>query len=66
MKNKMKKFTVLFVITILSFILCGCGESDSAKLDRLTREAEQKKREAQEARDNYNTLKNFMDKYGNQ
>ena len=64
MKNRKKRIIAVLMAVAISLLLCGCGESDSARLDRLTREAEQKRREAQEAKDNYDSLKNFMDKYG--
>lgn len=64
MKKHKKRIVFIVIVSLISLLLCGCGESDSARLDRLTREAEQKRREAQEAKDNYNSLKNFMDKYG--
>lgn len=64
MKKHKKRIVFIVIVSLISLLLCGCGESDSARLDRLTREAEQKRREAQEAKDKYNSLKNFMDKYG--
>lgn len=64
MKNV--KRIILVSISILSlFVLSSCGESDEAKLKRLQDDATQKRKEAQEAQDNYNMLKNFVDKYGN-
>ena len=64
MEKHKKRFVLLLLLLTLSLLLCGCGESDSAKLNRLTKEADQKKREAQEAKDNYNTIKNYVDNYG--
>ena len=56
MRNRKKRIIVVLMAVVISLLLCGCGESDSAKLDRLTREAEQKRREAQEAKDDYSTF----------
>ena len=61
----LKRIIALMLLGILVFSLCGCGESDSAKLARLESEAASARQRANEARDNYNTLKNFSDKYGN-
>lgn len=60
-----KKCFYFFMIVMVALLLCGCGESDDEKLSRLQKEAEQARREAQQAQDDYNTLKNFVDKYGN-
>lgn len=64
MKNV--KRIILVSISILSlFVLSSCSESDEAKLKRLQDDATQKRKEAQEAQDKYNMLKDFVDKYGN-
>ena len=58
---RVKKYAVILIIAILSFTLCGCKESARARLDRLTREADQKKREAKQAQDEYNQLKYLVE-----
>ena len=63
--NKMKVIVLSVLFAVIILMLSGCGESDSAKLSRLEREAVQKRQAANEAQDAYRQLKDFTDKYGN-
>lgn len=63
--NVIKRALIVFLTVLSLFALSSCGESDAARLRRLENDAAQKRQEAQEARDNYNKLKDFVDKYGN-
>lgn len=58
-----KRIIAAVLLGVMAMSLCGCGESDEAKLARLTKEAEEKRAIADKARDDYNMLKDFVDKY---
>lgn len=60
--NLWKRFAAILILLVLAVTLSGCGESDEAKLARLTKEAEEKRAIADKARDDYNMLKDFVDK----
>lgn len=60
-----KRILAAIILGVMAISLCGCGESDEAKLARLTKEAEEKRAIADKARDDYNMLKDFVDKYVN-
>ncbi len=56
-----KRCVLILAMFATLLALSSCGESSDAKLKRLTEEAAQKKREAQQAQDDYNLLKTFVD-----
>ena len=60
----LKRLLIALLVAMIAIGLCGCGESDSARRSRLEKDAAEKKQAAQEARDNYNQLNNFLNKYG--
>ena len=62
MMKRIKVIMANVLLVIIVLILSSCGESDSARSNRLSNEAAEKKQAAKEAKDNYNTLKNFADK----
>jgi len=61
-KSRVISFALLILLTLS---LCSCGESSEAKLRRLESNAAEARQKADKARDDYNSLKNFVDKYGN-
>ena len=59
-----KRFVCIALFALICATLCSCQESDSAKLSRLEREAAKARQEAQKAKDDYDNLNNFLNKYG--
>ena len=63
--TKFKKIIAVILLLATVLTLCSCGESSEAKLKRLEKQAAESREKAKQAKDNYNQLKDFFDKYGN-
>ncbi len=64
MKNK-KRIALIVCLIAACILFSGCAESNSAKLARLEKEAEEARQAAKEAQEDYDKLNSFLNKYGN-